>query len=118
MPGRGGSRRATGTARAAPARKEATRAGARGRRPCGGGQPWARGAGGRARVSRGRGVLLARAIGCGGGDRRTAGQARDNSRLWTDGRIETAWFVFSGSEVAAMGLCRVPSPKELATSCT
>jgi len=49
---------------------------------------------------------------------RTAGQARDNSRLWTDGRIETAWFVFSGSEVAAMGLCRVPSPKELATSCT
>jgi hypothetical protein len=39
-PAHGGSRGATRTARAVPMRAGA---GARGRRPCGGGQPWARG---------------------------------------------------------------------------
>lgn len=89
----------TGTARESHAPTGATKAGARGRRPCGGGQPWARSR------EEGEGVLLALAIGCGGGERR--GQARDNSRLRTDGWIETAGLGFSGSEVAAPpGLCR------------
>ena len=40
---------------------------------------------------------------------RTAGQARDNSRLRTGWKDRDGWFVFAGSEVETMGLC--PEPK-------
>ena len=47
---------------------------------------------------------------------RTAGQARDNSRLRTDGRIETAGLCLL--EVKWRLWASAPSPKELETNCT
>jgi len=87
-PARAGSRQAAGTAHAAPVRTAVKRAGARGPRPCGVRQPWARAHRWGAGAERGFVCAMLSDAACGRGEQR--GEVRDNPRLqmigWMDGK--------------------------------